>query len=89
MYFILISNQSIDEICCRFAINIIHEVGYILMFAHSQQGSHNSGHDFANLLPYAVMNTGLPVRYNDGSYDQVAWTVADHDKSCLRGKWGN
>lgn len=66
----------------------IHEVGHVLKLAHSQQGSHNSGR-VANLLPYAVMNTGLPVKYDDRRYDQVAWTVTDHDKSCLRGKWGN
>lgn len=66
----------------------IHEVGHTLMLAHPYEGS-AFGHYYANLLPYAVMNTGLPVTRADGKYDQVAWTVTDHDKSCLRGKWGN
>lgn len=66
----------------------IHEVGHVLRLAHPDDGGSAIGHHYANLLPYAVMNTGLPVNRSDGKYDQVAWSVADHDKLCLRGKWG-
>ncbi|MBD5114249.1 MAG: hypothetical protein HDT46_03475 [Ruminococcaceae bacterium] len=67
----------------------IHEVGHVLKLAHPDDGGSAIGHNYANLLPYAVMNTGLPVKRENGKYDQVAWTVADHDKLCLWEKWGN
>ena len=73
----------------------IHEVGHALKLAHPFDGGTAFDHDYANLLPYAVMNTGLPVIFGFTDtedlkkYEQVAWTVTDHDKLCLKGKWGN
>lgn len=64
-------------------MNFIHEVGHALKLSHPEKNTSYSGHNKGG-LPYAVMNQGYP----SASYPAVSSTVEDHDKSCLKAKWG-
>lgn len=60
----------------------IHEIGHVLKLDHPKQSSLLEGHDIDG-RPYAVMNQGLYYVYPD-----VSTTVTEHDKACLKAKWG-
>lgn len=77
-----ISNK--DNRITAASMNFIHEVGHVLMLAHPLKGA--SGHVYWNNLPYAVMNQGLP--NFSGGYSEASPVPTEHDKACLKAKWG-
>lgn len=62
----------------------LHEVGHALKLSHPLTNSSISGH-IKSGRPVAVMNYGYPDRDSGGG---VSPTITDHDKSCLKTKWG-
>lgn len=60
----------------------VHEVGHVLKLSHPIQSSRAEGHTIDG-YPWAIMNQGS-VDYS--SYTSP--TVTQHDKDCLKEKWG-
>lgn len=60
----------------------LHEVGHALKLKHPVEGGLSFCSD-CHGFPVAVMNQGFP-----GDFGYVSSTITDHDKSCLRTKWG-
>ena len=64
-------------------MTFIHEVGHALKLAHPivDDDLHDTGYG----RPYAVMNQGC---VDPSFFPYVTGTVDEHDKECLRYKWG-
>ena len=62
----------------------IHEVGHTLKLCHPVYSPGTSGHTYNGGYPKAIMNQGLP----KSSTPWVSATIAEHDKSNLKAKWG-
>lgn len=62
----------------------LHEIGHALKLCHPIENSNYSGHTKANGIPIAIMNQGFPGTQSGATSSYIT----DHDRSCLKAKWG-
>lgn len=65
-------------------MTFMHEVGHTLKLCHPAYSPGASRHTYYGRYPKAIMNQGFPM----SSAPCVSPTIAYHDKSNLKAKWG-
>jgi len=77
-------NNSISLNSTEAKRTFIHELGHVFMLAHPMYGtSYHSGNNTSGGYPYAIMNP-----HDLGVSAVISNSIEQHDKDCLKYKWG-